>query len=118
MANNSGMSFCWPPTYQRISSDMLCGFDGVVERGLAVGLARERGVDVPALPRPVLRPLGHERGHHAVTLREDLGVGLEQRAAVRGFERLAILDGRFEHARAGLGVQAFERDAQRRCTCS
>ena len=67
---------------------------------------------MPALPWPVLRPLGHERGHHAVPLREDLGVGLEQRAAVRGFERLTILNGRFEHARPGLGVQAFERNAQ------
>ena len=43
---------------------------------------------------------------------EHLGEGLEQRAAIGGFERLAILNGRFEHARAGLGVQAFERNAQ------
>ena len=39
MANNSGMSFCCPPTYQRISSDMLCGLAASWNAGLAVGLA-------------------------------------------------------------------------------
>ena len=85
---------------------------GVVEDRLAA-LALERHVDVAALPRPVVRPLGHEGRHQPAALRQHLEEGLEQGGAIGRLERLVDGDRRLEHAGAGLGMQPLDRHPHR-----
>ena len=85
---------------------------GVVEQvALAV---RQALVDVAAATRQFGVRLGHEAGHDAKAHADFLGPGLEQDGAVGLRQRLAEAQGRFQHARAGFGVQAFDRDAEGR----
>ncbi len=58
--------------------------------------------------RQVRVPLGHEGRHHAAALEEDLGHGLEQGRRVRRRQGLVDAQRRFQHARAGFGVQALD----------
>src|SRR5271154_5387975 len=60
------------------------------------------------LTRHAVGPLGHERRHQAMALREDFGKGLEERGAVGRFERIAIGESCFENAGTGFGVQALD----------
>ncbi len=80
----------------------------VVEHALAGGGA-QRNVQMAALTRNVLGPLGHERRHQTVALREHLGIGLEERRAIGGLEGIAVGEGGFENPGAGFGVQALDR---------
>jgi hypothetical protein len=95
-----------------MASDMSEGFDGSWNTlsPFAVRLAHG-DVQVTALPGNAVGPLGHERRHEAVTLRPDFREGLKERCAVGGFEGIAVTQGRFENAGAGLGVQAFDGKA-------
>ena len=89
MASSSGISACWPPTNQRIIvATCHAASSASWKTRLAVACRLQRDVDVAALARPVVRPLGHEGRHQAAALRQHLDEGLEQRGLVGGFERL------------------------------
>ena len=89
---------------------------GVVEGRLAV-LALERDVDMAALARIVVRPFGHEGRHQAAALGQHLHEGLEQGRAVGRLQRLVVIEGRLQHAGAGLGVQPLDGHAHRLAGC-
>ena len=80
----------------------------VVERALAGLDVAKRRVQMAGLAGPVARPLGHESRHPAALLREDLGEGLEQGRLVGRPQRIVDPDRGFEHAGAGLRVQALD----------
>ena len=63
---------------------------------------------MPALAGPVRRPLGHERGHHVVLLRVDLGECLEQGGLVGSGHGLIDSDGGLEDAGSRLFVQSLD----------
>src|ERR1700722_10794564 len=69
----------------------------------------QRNMQMAALARNAVGPLGHEGRHQAMALREYLGIGFEQRRAVRGLEGVAVDERRFENTRAGFGVQPLDR---------
>ena len=106
------MSFCCPPMKWRIVRADAALRRGIVEDRPA-GLVLERQVDVPALARPIPRPLRHEGRHEAAALGQHLGEGLEQHRLVGGAERLVDADRGLEHARPGLGVETLERHVHR-----
>src|ERR1700685_1428504 len=66
-------------------------------------------MQMTALSRHAVGPLGHERRHQAMALREHLGKSLEECGAVGGFEGIAIGQRRLENPGSGLGVQALDR---------
>src|SRR5271156_6847037 len=66
-------------------------------------------MQMTALSRYAVGPLGHERRHQATALREHLGKSLEECGAVGGFEGIAIGQSRLENSGPGLSVQALDR---------
>src|ERR1700734_1557824 len=79
-----------------------------MEYAVAVGGA-QRNVQMAALARNAVGPLGHEGRHQAVALCEYLGIGFKQRRAVRGLQSVAIRERRLEDTGPGLGVQTLDR---------
>ena len=78
------------------------------KRGAAVGPA-QRGVDMAALARILVRPFRHECRHQPAPLGHRFGEGLEQNRLVRGTQRVVHGDGRLDDAWASLRVQTLDR---------
>jgi hypothetical protein len=74
-------------------------------------LVLQRDMQMAGLAGPVLRPFGHEGGHPAAPLRQDLGHCLEQGRPVCRLQRAGMDDGCLQHAGACLGVQALDGNA-------
>ncbi len=69
-------------------------------------------MNVPRAAGEVLVPLRHEARHDSEARADLLRAGLEQDRPIGGFERLREQDRRLVHAWPGLGVQAFDRNAE------
>jgi len=77
-----GKQGCWPPTNQRMVSNMLAGTSGPVKDRLPSAVT-QRQMQVLRLPRIGIRPFGNEGHHLALALRPNLGERLEDDAGPR-----------------------------------